>query len=162
MNEIVEDYDKRDLTPRRLTLGKGEKLRHKKLVGNLFAEGKSLYDFPIRMVWTSLSPEELEGAFRAGVPPLTDPLQMLITIPKKKRRRAVDRVLLRRRIREAYRLNRLPLIDVINERVDIATVSVAFIWLGEENLPFAEIEKKITALISRLIRKLSLNSSSEI
>ncbi len=36
-------------------------------------------------------------------------LQMLVTVPKKKRRRAVDRVLMRRRIREAYRINRRPL-----------------------------------------------------
>ena len=120
------------------TLRKAEKLRHKKLVGALFSEGKSIYDFPVRLVWRALSPRQLEDSFRAGIPENTGKLQMLVTIPKKKRRRAVDRVLLRRRLREAYRLNRLHLADVINERNDIGAVTVAFIFLGNENTPYTE------------------------
>lgn len=138
----------------RLTLRKPEKLRHKTLVNALFAEGKSIYDFPLRLVWRVLSHDELEDSFRAGVPEKTGKLQMLITIPKKKRRRAVDRVLLRRRIREAYRLNRLHLADVIDNREDIASLNVAFIFLGDENTPYRELEKKMINLLLRLEKKL--------
>lgn len=137
------------------TLRKAEKLRHKKLVGALFSEGKSIYDFPVRLVWRAISPEELEGSFRAGVPDNTGKLQMLVTIPKKKRRRAVDRVLLRRRLREAYRLNRLPLADVINGRSDIGAVTLAFIFLGDENTPYADLERKMISLLARLEKKLA-------
>ncbi len=144
------------LTPSpRFTLRKPEKLRHKNLVNSLFSEGKSIYDFPIRLVWKALSPEELAASFRAGLPEKMGKLQMLITIPKKKRRRAVDRVLLRRRIREAYRLNRLHLDDVIKEREDIGALTMAFIFLGDENTSYASIEKKMINLLTRLEKKLS-------
>lgn len=143
------------------TLRKAEKLRHKKLVGALFSEGKSIYDFPVRLVWRALSPQQLEDSFRAGIPEKTGKLQMLVTIPKKKRRRAVDRVLLRRRLREAYRLNRLHLADVINDRSDIGAVTIAFIFLGEENTPYAELERKMISLLSRLEKKLGKVSFSE-
>lgn len=148
-----EEFFSGKTTPR-LTLRKPEKLRHKTLVNTLFAEGKSIYDFPLRMVWRALTPEELESSFRAGVPEKTGRLQMLITIPKKKRRRAVDRVLLRRRIREAYRLNRLHLADVIDNREDIAAVNIAFIFLGEENTSYADLERKMINLLGRLEKKL--------
>ena len=138
----------------RLTLRKKEKLRHKKLIGTLFSEGKNIYEFPIRLVWKALSPEELEGSFRAGLPDKMGKLQMLVTIPKKKRRHAVDRVLLRRRIREAYRLNRLHLADVINNRSDIGALNMAFIFLGDENTPYADLEKKMINLFSRLEKKI--------
>ena len=147
---------------RRLTLRKEEKLRHKSLVGGLFSEGKSIYDFPVRLVWRALSKEELDANFRAGSPERLGRMQMLVTIPKKKRRRAVDRVLLRRRLREAYRLNRLPLSHAIEKREDIATLSMAFIFLGEENTSYAELEKKMTALLSRLEKKIEkINKSPE-
>ena len=90
----------------RLTLRKAEKLRHKSLVENLFKEGFSVYEFPLRMQVRALSEDELESSFRNGAPDGIAPLQMLVTVPKKKRRHAVDRVLMRRRIREAYRLGR--------------------------------------------------------
>lgn len=142
------------LPQRRLTLRKAEKLRHKTLVGALFSEGKSIYEFPLRLVWRTVGEEQLSKSFRAGVPEKTGKMQMLITIPKKKRRRAVDRVLLRRRIREAYRLNRLHLNDVISERSDIRTLSMAFIFLGEENTSYSELEKKMIRLLERLEKKI--------
>jgi len=161
MFENAEDRATNGNAPRRLTLRKGEKLRHKKLVNNLFTQGKSIYEFPIRLVWTSLSPARLEEEFRAGVPPRTDKMQMLITIPKKKRHRAVDRVLLRRRIREAYRLNRLRLLDVINERNEIGTLSLAFIYLGEENMNFDEIEKRMVNLLHKMEKKITAQDSPQ-
>ncbi len=151
----METLNEEKKPSRRLTLRKPEKLRHKNLVNSLFSEGKSIYDFPIRLVWKALSPEELQQAFRAGIPQNTGKLQMLVTIPKKKRRRAVDRVLLRRRIREAYRLNRSHLADVIESREDIGIVTIAFIFLGEENTTYASLEKKMINLLERLVKKLN-------
>ncbi|MDE5790593.1 MAG: ribonuclease P protein component [Muribaculaceae bacterium] len=151
----METLNEEQKPGRRLTLRKPEKLRHKNLVNSLFAEGKSIYDFPIRLVWRTLSPQELQNAFRAEIPQQTGKLQMLITIPKKKRRRAVDRVLLRRRIREGYRLNRTHLADVIESRDDIGIVTVAFIFLGDENTPYASLEKKMINLLERLEKKLN-------
>ncbi|MDE6770782.1 MAG: ribonuclease P protein component [Muribaculaceae bacterium] len=139
---------------RRFTLRKGEKLRHRSLVESLFREGHTLYEFPLRLTWRSLTPEELEESFRDHVPDRIDSLQMLITVPKKKRRHAVDRVLMRRRIREAYRLNRLALKEEMDSNPDVRTLGMAIIYLHDKNLPYSTIENKMKLLLNRLAAKL--------
>ncbi len=138
----------------RLTLRKGEKLRHRSLVDPLFREGHTLYEFPLRLTWRALSPEELEKSFRDCVPDDIDSLQMLITVPKKKRRHAVDRVLMRRRIREAYRLHRLPLKHLLDSDEDVRTLGMALIYLDNKNVPYSTIENKMKLLLNRLAAKL--------
>lgn len=131
-------------------MGKEEKLRLKTLVDGLFRGGETLYDFPLRINFRALGQEGLSGSFRCGTPEGVGPLQMLVTVPKRKRRRAVDRVLLRRRIREAYRLNRHRLRETVAESGAIATLGMAFIYMHGENSDYALIEKKMRRLLDRL------------
>lgn len=137
----------------RLTLRKGEKLRHRSLVDALFKEGRSIYEFPLRLSWRTLSEKELEETFSDHVPDRIDALQMLITIPKKKRRHAVDRVLMRRRIREAYRLNRGDLKKAVELNPELRTLSIALIYLSDKNLPYSTIEQKMKLLFQKLSKK---------
>lgn len=139
----------------RLTLHKGEKLRHRSLVDALFREGRTLYDFPLRLTWRQLDDSMLASTFRDEVPDMIGPLQMLITVPKKKRRHAVDRVRMRRRIREAYRLNRLTLKAAVEGNPGIRTLSMAFIYMHDQNLPYAAVEQKMKALLRKLAAKLA-------
>jgi ribonuclease P protein component len=139
----------------RLTLRKGEKLRHRSLIEPLFKEGETIYEFPLRLTWRALDDAELKQSFRNEVPERIDSLQMLITVPKKKRRHAVDRVLMRRRIREAYRLNRLPLKADVEAESDIATLGMAIIYLADKNLPYSTIEQKIKLLLKRVGSRLA-------
>ena len=136
----------------RLTLRKDEKLRHKSLVDPLFREGKSLYEFPLRLVWRMLTPEELRESFRGELPGHIGKLQMLITVPKKKRRHAVDRVLMRRRIREAYRLWRKELLADVAESASTGTLGMAFVYMHNENLPYSTIERKMRSLLKKLAK----------
>lgn len=133
-------------------MGKEEKLRLKSLVDGLFKEGNSLYDFPLRLNYRALGPEELENTFRNGTPDGIGMMQMLITVPKRKRRRAVDRVLLRRRIREAYRLNRHALREAIIAHGEIRTLGMAFVYIHDDNADYALIEKKMRRLMDKLTR----------
>lgn len=142
----------------RLTLRKDEKLRHKRLVEDLFSHGKNLYDFPLRVVWRILDKDTLESSFRAAVPEKVGTIQMLVTIPKKKRRHAVDRVLMRRRIREAYRLNRLPLKEAATNLKNAGTLSLAFIYLSDKNLPYSIIETKMKQLLAKIESNLTPHS----
>lgn len=140
----------------RLTLRKGEKLRHRTLVDALFSEGKNIYEYPIRMTWRLLDETSLKSEFRDRPPARIDRVQMLVTVPKKKRRKAVDRVLLRRRIREAYRLNRLELKRTVNQIPEIGTLSLAFIYLHNQNEDYHLIERKMKCVIDKLVDKLKV------
>lgn len=151
--EITADRSPKG-TQRRLTLRKGEKLRHRTLVDTLFSEGETMYDFPFRLSYRLISREELENSFRTAPPSPIDSLQMLITVPKKKRRRAIDRVLMRRRIREAYRLNRLPLLDAVAALPGNCTLCMAFIYIHDKNADYSLIERKMKALLKKLADKL--------
>ena len=136
-----------------LRFGKSGKLRHRTLVEGLFAGGRSLYDYPLRLVYRVLSAQELSDSFRDGCPPGVAPLQLMVTVPKKKRRHAVDRVLMRRPIREAFRLNRLPLTHAIDACGGGRYLQIAVIYLHGGNLPYAEIEEKMRGLLDKLVRK---------
>lgn len=131
----------------RLTLRKSAKLRHRTLVQDLFQKGKSVYSGPLRVTFRPLSNEELEASFRVRIPDLMGPVQMMITVPKKKRRHAVDRVLMRRRIREAFRLQWHPLRRMVQDDPTIRTLSLAFVYIDTEN---AEMECIMTAMESAL------------
>lgn len=134
----------------RLTFPKSERLRHKILVDSLFSEGKSLYEFPLRLVYRPLTEAQLKDSFRISVPEGIAPLQLLITVPKKKRRHAVDRVLMRRRIRDAWRLQRRTLRHAVEEHSELRTVSAAIIYLSDENVPTAVVRQKLSRLLSKL------------
>ena len=137
-----------------LRMGKSERLHHRTLVEGLFAEGKSMYEFPLRMVWRWMPAETLDASFRNGRPAGIAPVQMMVTIPKKKRRHAVDRVLMRRRIREAYRLNRMPMREALAQLPADGFLQLAFIYLHNENAEYAELEPKMQKLLAKLTNKL--------
>ncbi len=138
-----------------LTLGKSSKLRHRTLVEGVFADGKGVYEFPLRVVWRALTTEELDSAFRDHRPDRIGKVQMLITVPKKKRRHAVDRVLVRRRIRESFRLCRRELEEALEKgHPDIRTLSMAIIYQSNENLPYGTIEKAMARSLTKIMRRL--------
>lgn len=137
------------------SLGKNEKLRHKTLVDGVFAGGKTIYEYPLRLTYRIVGKEELTQAFRASVPKGVGKIQMLITVPKKKLRHAVDRVRMRRLIRETYRLNRNQLKTTIAENDSIGTLSLAFIYLHSQKVSYAQIEKKMCRLLAALGKELN-------
>lgn len=117
-------------------LSKEEKLRSRTSVERLFSEGKSLMAFPLRAVYRLRQPGEA-------------PAQFLITIPKKRIRKAVMRVTLRRRTREAYRLNRRQLLHEPLAHLDCG-VDMAFIYLDNKPAPYGVISDKVTNLLTRI------------
>ncbi len=151
--------DKNIAPAMRFTFPKSERLRHKVLVDSLFAKGNSIYEYPFRLTWRPLSQEELEEAFKIAVPDKIAPLQVMITVPKKKRRHAVDRVLMRRRIRDAWRLQRRQLRRIIGDNPELRTVSVAVIYISNDNIDSAKLRYKLSKLISKLSSSLSSKPS---
>lgn len=142
---------------KRYSFGKGERLRHRSLVEGLYSEGATLTEYPLRAKWRTLSNEELQNSFRIKVPAGIDRLQMMVTIPKRKRKRAVDRVLLRRRVREAYRLNRLSLKEAVERNPQIGSLSIGFVWLHEGLMDYAKIERKMKRILQQIENKISID-----
>lgn len=92
--------------------------------------------FPLRAVYRLRAPGEA-------------PAQFLITIPKKRIRKAVMRVTLRRRTREAYRLNRRELLlEPLAESG--YGVDIAFIYLDSTPAPYRVISDKVIYLLNRI------------
>ncbi len=116
-------------------LDKSEKLCSRTAISRLFESGKSVVAYPLRMVYRES--DRSEGASA----------QFLISIPKKKIRKAVGRVLLRRRIREAYRLNRsfLYSLSESEKRVDMA-----FLYMSDKKADYSLIEQKMQKLLQTM------------
>ena len=137
-----------------LRLCKREKLCSVTAVGRLFAIRQrgvsslqgSLIAYPLRMVWR-VNPERTT----------TTGVQFLISVPKKKLRHAVDRVAMRRRIREAYRLNRqlIPLPD------DKPSVDVAFIYVADRLIDSAHVHAAMTKMLQKVAAELLKNQSDD-
>ena len=119
-------------------LNKTEKLTSRTAIERLFSEGKSLMAFPLRAAYRLREPGDA-------------PVQFLISIPKKRIRRAVNRVLLRRRTREAYRLNRRELLTPTLLQQGIG-VDIAFVYLDNTPAPYSVINEKMTSLLQRIAR----------
>lgn len=136
-----------------LSFPKSERLRHRILIENLFKEGDSFYEFPFRVIWRKVDYSLLNKNFRHGIPDGIGKLQFMVSVPKKKRKRAVDRVLLRRRVRESYRRNRLKLRNII-EQSDLATFNMALIYIHDKNLDYSFIESKMISILEKLSSKL--------
>ncbi|MFH1160430.1 MAG: ribonuclease P protein component [bacterium] len=121
------------------TFTKEERLCLKKLISRLFKEGSSSVVPPFRYRWLFVL---LENPY---------PAQLLISVPRTSFSRAVDRNLLKRRIREAYRKQKTVLYDSLN--ASRRQMIVAITYTGHEILPFPEIQEKIIVILQRLTKE---------
>ena len=124
------------------TFRKRERLVSRLLIDQLFGTpaSRSLAQFPLRVVY--LLRERGDG---------DEPIQMLVSVPKKRFKHAVDRNRVKRQVREAYRLNKQPLYDALP--ADKA-LTLAFVWLADRHLPTDEVAVRVETLIRRLAERL--------
>ena len=118
------------------TFAKDERLCRKLLISKLFQEGKSFYLHPFRVLFM------VEGI------PVDFPVQILISVPKQNLKKAVDRNKIKRRIREAWRMNKYMLYEQLTERQQQMAVSI--IYTASEILPSDQIREKIILILLRL------------
>ncbi len=122
-----------------LNLNKSEKLCSQTAIDALFAArtgAKGALAYPLRLVRAQRHSPSRPGAAL---------VQFLISVPKKRLRHAVDSVLMRRRIREAYRLNR----HLIPSTAELP-LDIAFIYVGSTLTSYARIERAMARLLSSL------------
>ena len=130
------------------TFKKQERLCNKKDIDLVFSEGKHFYEFPFKVI---ILQKEKQSPY---------PVHLLISVPKRNIHGAVQRNLLKRRIREAYRKNKSELYETLageNLRFDLA-----LIYITKDIIDYKEIEAKINLILQRLKQdyKTYLNISS--
>ena len=84
------------------------------------------------------------------------PTKSAFSVPKKIFKRAVKRNLLKRRMREAYRLNKLPLYEFLT--INNIKISLLFVYLAKDTKSFNEIEENILDLLQQLKDKIDNNT----
>ncbi|RED49007.1 ribonuclease P protein component [Seonamhaeicola aphaedonensis] len=120
------------------TYGKKEKLKSKKLINQLFAEGQSVSSYPLRMVFLEMSFEENVVA-KTGV-----------SVSKKHFKNAVDRNRIKRLLRESYRLNKPLFFNNITTQY-----ALMILYIGKEKPTFKQVETKMKVLFENFLNKIS-------
>ena len=83
---------------------------------------------------------------------LSVPVSFLVSVPKKKFKRAVKRNLVKRQVRAAYRVRKQGLYDTL--ALSGKQLLVAFIYLDKEIASFSEMEKSMTKVLRILQEKI--------
>ena len=115
---------------------KKQKLCNETAIKEMFSNGNSFVIHTIRLVWK----EELNADDVA--------IKSIIVVPKKQLKLAADRNIVRRRIKEAYRLNKSAIESFLVDKNK--QLNIAIIYQNEKILSYNVIEEKIKLILVRL------------
>ena len=124
------------------TFKKEERLCNKKLIDGLFHNGSSFLCYPFRIMWLPVI-----------LPDSQIPVQILIAVSKKRFKRAVDRNLIKRYTREAYRLNKQEYL-YLNLTDSNKQLILSVNYIGKEIATFDYIKKKMQKLLVQLLNEI--------
>ncbi len=114
---------------------KKERLSSRNAIQSLFKEGESFVVYPYKVIYQKLTAK--------------DETAILITIPKRSFKKAAHRNLLKRRTKEAYRVNKYKLYNYLEEKK--YALNIGLIYIGTKEQPYEELSTKIILILNRLI-----------
>ena len=129
------------------TLGKEERLKSRKQIEKLFAEGKSFAVNPYRIYFL------IHGQWTTD-----HGLQFGVGVSTKNFKRAVDRNRIKRLTREAWRLQKNDLSEKI--KTTQKQLNVFFIYTGKELPDFTTVKDKVAVALKKLADKIDENISA--
>jgi len=123
------------------TFSKEERLHSRKLIEQVAKEGKSFLVHPFKVMLLETETEENTDSYRY-------PAQVLMSVPKKKFPRAVDRNRVKRLMREAWRKNKHTLYGALNEKKK--RLAIMLIYIASDLPEYKLTEDKIILILQRL------------
>ena len=140
---------------KQFTLGKNERLKSRKQIEKLFAEGKSFVVNPFRVFFVV---NELPIAI--GMPMVNNEtcLQFGVGVSNKNFKKAVDRNRIKRLAREAWRLQKNELKELL--KTQGKQLNVFFIYTGKELTDFTTVKEKVGVALKKLADKIDENISA--
>jgi ribonuclease P protein component len=118
---------------RRFTFKKQERLCSKKVIEKLFSEGESFLSYPLKIIY-------LHTAL-----PVNGNVQVGFSVSKRNFKKAVQRNLIKRRMRETYRLNQYLLTESGNGN----SLAIFFIYIGKEIFDYKTIEQAMKKALTK-------------
>ena len=115
------------------SLKKNERLCSFSEIQSLMKKGETFFHYPFKVVYQNISIEE-EGA--------QVPNAIMVSVPKRNFKRAVKRNLLKRRIRESYRLNK----EILAAPEGCRT-NILFVYVSKDIKEFSYIEEKVKEIL---------------
>ncbi|MDP3358526.1 MAG: ribonuclease P protein component [Lutibacter sp.] len=119
------------------TLGKDEKLKSRKLIEHLFGEGKRVKSFPLQLIYLQINHDS------------EFPVKVGFSVPKKVVKLAVDRIRIKRMMREAYRLNKY----LISENIKEPYIFM-FIYTAKEEPKYGDLEEIFKKVFVKFLSKI--------
>jgi ribonuclease P protein component len=105
----------------------------------MFASGESFLSYPLKVVFLKTDSTQAY------------PVQAAFTVSKRNFKRAVKRNLLKRRMREAFRLNKLAFYDELAAKE--LHIAVMFVFIGKDMIEFPIIEKAMISAFKKVLAK---------
>jgi ribonuclease P protein component len=130
---------------KKYNFSKDERLSSKIDIEELFAKGKSFSEADIKTIYFFQQLDCNESS----------KIKVLLAVPKKKIPHAVDRNRIKRLMKEAYRLNKHIVYDNLIKQ-DL--LHIAFVYFGQLNPAFEEIQHKIILSLQRLVKDVKKNN----
>jgi len=129
----------------RNTLGKQERLKSKKLIEKLYAEGDSVKTFPLRLMY-------VQTAHTSEFP-----CQVGVSVAKRNYKLAADRNRLKRLMRETYRLQK----QIVYNNLDKPYVFMIS-YIGREEIKYEDLYLKMEKLLTLFIDKVKVKADESI
>lgn len=115
---------------------KRERLSSFKEIQALMKKGETFFHYPFKVVYQHIQLDATDEAPANAI---------IVSVPKRNFKRAVKRNLLKRRIRESYRLNK----GVLEAPCGCRT-NALFVYVSKEILEFSYIEKKLKEVLAKI------------